>query len=76
MINVGSNAVKSEITECATELEDALMAPKLEEPGATPVPEESSMVDIDDEHYANMTNEKVPVHYDFPSNEALHYRRL
>ncbi|KAJ2176639.1 hypothetical protein GGF45_003606, partial [Coemansia sp. RSA 551] len=47
MINVGSNAVESEITERVTELDEAILAPELEEPGTTPEPEEPSMVDID-----------------------------
>ncbi|KAJ2275719.1 hypothetical protein GGH14_003738, partial [Coemansia sp. RSA 370] len=70
------NVEDTGITERVAEPEEATMAPELEEPDTTPEPEEPSMVDIDDEHYANMTNVKVSVHYDFPSNEALHYHRL
>ncbi|KAJ2275891.1 hypothetical protein GGH14_003698 [Coemansia sp. RSA 370] len=42
------NAVEGEITERVTELDKAILAPELEEPGTTPEPEEPSMVDIDD----------------------------
>ncbi|KAJ2480641.1 hypothetical protein IWW56_002296 [Coemansia sp. RSA 2131] len=76
MINVGINAADTEITEHVTELDEAAMAPELDEPGTTPEPEEPTMIDIDDEHFANMANVKVPVHYDFPSDDALHYYRL
>ncbi|KAJ2295010.1 hypothetical protein IW139_004065, partial [Coemansia sp. RSA 353] len=69
-INVGIGAMQNEQAARIPELDEAAMAPEPAEH------EEPSMVELDEEHYADIANANVPEFYSFPSDFALLYNRL